>query len=86
MKYRLRHPHTHAGKQYAAGDEIEIDQATADWLDQRHAEREAAALPAPPDVPEGGVTTRPVTTTDGKVIPPTLGNTARPVTTEERKK
>lgn len=86
MKYRLHYPHTHAGKQYAAGDEIEIDPATADWLRQRHAEREVPTASVPPAAPEGGVTTRPVATTDGKVIPPTLGNTARPVTTEERKK
>ncbi len=108
MKYRLRHPHTHAGKEYAVGDEIEIDQATADWLDQRHAEREltitTTTTPVPAGAPEGGESVRPVATTDGKVIPPTLdnvgrpgslpagstattlGNTARPVTTEERKK
>ena len=86
MKYRLLHPHTHAGKQYAAGEEIEVDQATADWLDQRHAEREAVTASVPPGKPEGSFTTRPVATTDGKVIPPTLGNTAQPVTTEERKK
>ena len=28
----LQQPHTHAGKTYAAGDRLEADPASADWL------------------------------------------------------
>lgn len=28
----LTHPHTHAGKAYAAGDRIDVDRGSAEWL------------------------------------------------------
>jgi hypothetical protein len=31
-RVRLTRPHTHAGLAYAAGERIEVDAATAEWL------------------------------------------------------
>ena len=31
-KVKLAKPHTHAGKDYAAGDELPVGKSTADWL------------------------------------------------------
>lgn len=28
----LKYPHTHAGKPYSAGDRLEVEADTADWL------------------------------------------------------
>lgn len=34
VKVKLTKPHTHAGKDFHAGDELEVDQCTAEWLRQ----------------------------------------------------
>lgn len=32
VKVKLKAEHTHAGKDYAAGTELDVDKATAEWL------------------------------------------------------
>lgn len=32
VKFKLEKLHTHCGKQYNAGDTIEVDEATAKWM------------------------------------------------------
>jgi hypothetical protein len=39
----LKCPHTHAGKPYGAGDRIEVEADTADWLIDQ-----GVAVPEPP--------------------------------------
>ncbi|MCW5603328.1 MAG: hypothetical protein KIT18_02085 [Burkholderiales bacterium] len=61
----LTHPHTHAGQAHKAGERLDVDGSTADWLIAngiaRH-DRQAAPVPQP----EGDGTSieaiRPITT------------------------
>ena len=34
VKIKLEKPHTHAGKEYEAGDEIEVSERQAEWLEK----------------------------------------------------
>ena len=49
-RVKLAKPHTHAGKDYDAGDELPVDKATADWLRKAGVVETAqtAAAPAAP--------------------------------------
>lgn len=52
MKVTLKKPHTHAGKDYKPGEQIDVDEARAKWL----AELEVIDFP-------GGSVSPPLTTT-----------------------
>lgn len=43
----LTRPHTHAGKTYGAGDRIEIDATSADWLIAHGIATPEPTVPAP---------------------------------------
>ena len=34
VKIKLEKPHTHAGKEYETGDEIEVSERQAEWLEK----------------------------------------------------
>jgi hypothetical protein len=64
----LTHPHTHAGKPFKAGERLDVDGSTADWLIANGIARHDRQ-PAPVPQPEG----------DGVPVEPT-----RPITTQRK--
>ena len=48
----LTRPHTHAGKPHAAGDRLDVERGTADWLVSNGIARHDRQ-PAPAPAPEG---------------------------------
>ena len=68
----LTHPHTHAGQAHKAGERLDVDGSTADWLIAngiaRH-DRQPVPEPQPQPQPQG----------DGTPIEP-----IRPITTQRK--
>ena len=64
----LTRPHTHAGKPRAAGDRLDVERGTADWLVANGIARHDRQ-PAPAPAPEG----------DGTPVEP-----IRPITTQRK--
>lgn len=62
----LTRPHTHAGKPHAAGDQLDVERGTADWLVANGIARHDRQ-PAPAPAPEG----------DGAPVEPTRTTTQR---------
>lgn len=48
VKVKLKAAHTHAGKDYPAGAELEVGKATAEWLIKAGVIDAPAAVPAKP--------------------------------------